>query len=173
MVASYTLARLEGNIAGLYRPETGQLDPNINSDFDLLSLLPNRSGPLGSDNRHQLRLTGAYDFAFAQRHHLNVGASLRGTSGGPTSYLGSHGLYGPGEVFVLPRGSGPRLPWNYTSDINLRYGLSLANGHLLEGYVNVYNLFNLQGATAKDQNYTRADVLPIAGAQSDRATCRS
>ncbi len=166
MLASYTLARLEGNIAGLYRPETGQLDPNINSDFDLLSLLPNRSGPLGSDNRHQLRLTGAYDFALTQRQRLNFGASLRATSGGPTSYLGSHGLYGPGEVFVLPRGSGPRLPWNYTSDVNLRYGFSLANGHMLEGYVNVYNLFNLQGAIDTDETYTRSDVLPIAGGQN-------
>jgi outer membrane receptor protein involved in Fe transport len=166
MLASYTLARLEGNIAGLYRPENGQLDPNINSDFDLLSLLPNRSGPLGSDNRHQLRLAGAYDFALGQRHHVNVGGSLRATSGGPTSYLGSHGLYGPGEVFVLPRGSGPRLPWSYTSDINVRYGVSLTNGHVLEGYVNVFNLFNLQGVTSMDETYTRADVLPIPGAQT-------
>jgi outer membrane receptor protein involved in Fe transport len=164
MLASYTLARLEGNIAGLYRPETGQLDPNINSDFDLLSLLPNRSGPLGGDNRHQLRLSGAYDLGLGQRHHVNLGASLRATSGAPTSYLGSHGLYGPGEVFVLPRGSGPRLPWTYTSDINVRYGLSLANGHVLEGYVNVYNLFNFQGAVDVDETYTTSDVLPIAGA---------
>jgi hypothetical protein len=161
MMASYTLARLEGNIAGLYRPETGQLDPNINSDFDLLSLLPNRSGPLGSDTRHQMRLQGAYDFTFGKRHHLNLGGALRATSGAPTSYLGSHGLYGPGEVFVLPRGSGPRLPWSYASDVNVRYGLALANGHVLEGYVNVFNLFNLQGITNRDQTYTRADVLPI------------
>jgi outer membrane receptor protein involved in Fe transport len=163
MLASYTLARLEGNIAGLYRPETGQLDPNINSDFDLLTLLPNRTGPLGSDNRHQLRLGGGYDFSIGQRHHINVGANLRGTSGAPTSYLGSHLLYGGGEVFVLPRGSGPRMPWTYTSDINVRYGLGFANGNLLEGYVSVYNLFNLQGETGRDQVYTRADVLPIRG----------
>jgi outer membrane receptor protein involved in Fe transport len=163
MLASYRLSRLEGNIAGLYRPETGQLDPNINSDFDLLTLLPNRTGPLGSDNRHQLRLGGAYDFGFG-RHRLNLGANLRATSGAPTSYLGSHGLYGPGEVFVLPRGSGPRLPWSYSSDITIRYGLGFANGHLLEAYGSVYNLFNLQGVTARDQTYTRADVLPISGA---------
>jgi len=163
MLASYTLQRLEGNIAGLFRPETGQLDPNINSDFDLLSLLPNRTGPLGTDNRHQLRIGGAYDFTFAQRHHLNVGANVRATSGAPTSYLGSHGLYGPGEVFILPRGSGQRLPWSYTSDINVRYGLGFANGHLMEAYANVYNLFNLQGVTGKDQTYTTSDVLPIRG----------
>jgi outer membrane receptor protein involved in Fe transport len=161
--ASYTLSRLEGNIAGLFRPETGQLDPNINSDFDLIALLPNRSGPLGTDNRHQLRLVGAYDFAIGQRHHINVGAALRGTSGGPTSYLGAHDPYGEGEVFILPRGSGPRLPWNYGSDLSVRYGLSLGNGHVIEGYVNVFNVFNIQGVTAKDQNYTRADVLPLSG----------
>src|SRR5690348_18025218 len=35
---SYTASSLRGNLAGLYRPETAQLDPNINSDFDLKSL---------------------------------------------------------------------------------------------------------------------------------------
>ena len=29
--ASYTLSWLRGNYSGLFRPETGQLDPNINS----------------------------------------------------------------------------------------------------------------------------------------------
>ena len=32
---SYTWSRLTGNYDGLYRPEDGQLDPNLNSTFDL------------------------------------------------------------------------------------------------------------------------------------------
>jgi outer membrane receptor protein involved in Fe transport len=159
--ASYTLAKLEGNIAGLYRPETGQLDPNINSDFDLVSLLPNRLGPLGSDNRHQLRLAGAYDVSLAKRHHINIGTVLRATSGAPTNILGSHDIYGPGEVFILPRGSGDRLPWQYGTDLSVRYGVVLSQGHVLEGYVNIFNLLNLQGVTNRDQLYTRSQVLPI------------
>src|SRR6185369_11752376 len=60
--ASYTLSSLRGNYAGLFRPETGQLDPNINSDFDLRSLLVNHTGPLPGDRTHQLKLYGAKDF---------------------------------------------------------------------------------------------------------------
>ena len=37
---------MEGNYDGLYQVSTGQLDPNINSDFDLVSLTQNRNGPL-------------------------------------------------------------------------------------------------------------------------------
>ncbi len=159
--ASYTVTRLQGNIAGLYRPETGQLDPNINSDFDLLSLLPNRSGALDGDRRHQLRLLGAYDIAVSQRHHFNIGTVLRATSGAPTNYFGAHTIYGPGEVFLLPRGSGTRLPWSYTADLSVRYALGLGSGRSLEGYVNIYNLLNRQGVTGRDQTYTRADVLPV------------
>ena len=58
-VRSYTLSWLRGNIAGLFRPETGQLDPNINSDFDLISLLSNRSGYLPGDHRHSFKLFAA------------------------------------------------------------------------------------------------------------------
>ena len=43
-------------------PETGQLDPNINSDFDLISLLANRTGPLPGDRTHQLKVFGAKEF---------------------------------------------------------------------------------------------------------------
>src|SRR5690606_33480187 len=56
MAGSYTLSWLRGNIAGVFRPETGQLDPNINSDFDLISLLDNRFGPLPGDRRHAIKV---------------------------------------------------------------------------------------------------------------------
>ncbi len=55
---SYTLAWLRGNYAGLYRPETLQLDPNINSDFDLKSLTVNRDGSL-CDSEYVLVLADA------------------------------------------------------------------------------------------------------------------
>ncbi len=41
---SYTWSDLRGNYPGLFRPETGQLDPNINADFDLISLAPEPHG---------------------------------------------------------------------------------------------------------------------------------
>ena len=39
---SYTWSRLTGSYDGLYRPEDGQLDPNLNSTFDLKALLLNQ-----------------------------------------------------------------------------------------------------------------------------------
>jgi hypothetical protein len=52
--ANYTVSWLRGNYAGLFRPETGQLDPNINSDFDWTSLHANRKGGLPGDRRHEI-----------------------------------------------------------------------------------------------------------------------
>src|SRR5262249_8886211 len=54
--ASYTISYLRGNYPGLYRSETAQLDPNNNSDFDLRSLLVNRTGPLPGDRSHSIKL---------------------------------------------------------------------------------------------------------------------
>jgi hypothetical protein len=160
--ASYTLSWLRGNYNGLFRPENGQLDPNITSDFDLQSLLANSTGYLPGDRRHQVKLFGARDFPIAQRHHVLVGFGGRGTSGAATDYLGSHPIYGPDVVYILPRGSGPRLPWQYSADVQVGYGFSIGKGRDINFTIDVYNLFNLQAAAARDTVYTRSDVLPAS-----------
>ena len=43
--ASYTWSSLRGNFPGLFRTENAQLDPNITSEYDLVSLLGNKTGP--------------------------------------------------------------------------------------------------------------------------------
>ena len=158
---SYTYASLRGNYAGLFRPETGQLDPNINSDFDLISLVANRLGPLPGDRTHQLKVFGAKEFVIAGGFSTNIGLSYRALSGAPTNYLGSHPLYGAREVFILPRGSGPRLPWNHIIDTHVGLNYRLSKDNLLSLSVDIFNLFNFQGMTGIDQTYTNADVLPI------------
>jgi hypothetical protein len=60
--ASYTWTQLRGNYDGLYRPETNQLDPNLNSTFDLKSLLLNNDGPLSADITHNIKLYLAKEF---------------------------------------------------------------------------------------------------------------
>src|SRR5205823_11643173 len=85
--ASYTYSYLRGNYAGLFRPETGQLDPNINSDFDLISLLDNRYGPLPGDATHQIKLFGAKVFPISNAMSIDLGVTYRGLSGSPMSYL--------------------------------------------------------------------------------------
>ncbi|MEZ4454611.1 MAG: TonB-dependent receptor [Nannocystaceae bacterium] len=158
---SYTLSFLRGNIAGLFRPETGQLDPNINSDFDLISLLENKQGYLPGDTRHVLKVFSAGEIVLPGRQAINLGGGVRASSGGPTNYLGSHALYGADEAFILPRGSGERLPWTFRIDTNIGYTKELARGMRLTASVDIFNIANFQQVIAVDQTYTLSDVNPI------------
>lgn len=168
---SYTWSYLRGNYEGLFRSDTGQLDPNINSDFDLVSLLPNRTGPLPADRTHQIKLFGAREFNLSQDVSLNMGLSYRGNSGAPYSYLGAHVDYGAGEAFILPRGSAGRLPWVNRIDSRLVLTWRLPQGMSASASLDVFNLFNFQEATLYDQNYTYAAVRPVVdGTQADLAS---
>lgn len=160
---SYTLAWLRGNIAGLYRPETGQLDPNTSSDFDLISLLANRFGPLPGDRRHNLKLFAAGEIPLGNGNTLMLGGSFRGSSGSPTNLLASHQLYGPGESFLVQRGGGERLPWVFRIDTNIGYRKYFTEDLTMDVTMDVFNVVNFQATTAIDQNYTYSDVMPIEG----------
>ncbi|ADO69302.1 TonB-dependent receptor [Stigmatella aurantiaca] len=159
--ASYTLSYLRGNYEGLFRSDTGQLDPNINSDFDLVSLLPNRSGSLPADRTHQFKVFGAREFVLRPDLSLNLGLSYRGSSGTPYSYLGAHEDYGAGQAYILERGSAGRLPWVHRFDSRLAVTYKMTKDLTASFSVDVFNLFNFQAATAYDQNYTYSAVLPI------------
>src|SRR6185295_16247340 len=119
--ASYTLSYLRGNWEGLFRSATGQLDPGTNSDFDIVSLTVNQYGPLAGDHTHEFKAFVARDVPLAPQHHLNLGLTARARSGTPTNYLGTHVTYGNGEVFLLPRGSGERMPWVHDADLHVGY----------------------------------------------------
>jgi hypothetical protein len=167
--ASYTLSYLRGNWDGLFRPQTDQLDPGTNSDFDLRSLTVNRYGPLDGDRRHEIKLFGARDIAVAQQHHINLGASYRARSGAPTSYLGSHIFYGNDEVFMLPRGSGPRLPWQHTVDAHVGYTFLRTEKQTFAVTADIFNLFNIRTLRRTSERYTNRDVEPITGVDTDDA----
>jgi len=159
---SYTLSWNRGNIAGLFRPETGQLDPNINSDFDLISLLANRTGDLPGDRRHVIKVFGAKEFSLPGNVTLNLGLSYNGRSGTPLNVLGSHPIYGGGEVFILPRGIFGRTPWVHAIDTNITVGYQFSKTNAVTLGVDIFNLFNFQQTTGLDQTYTTADVLPVS-----------
>jgi hypothetical protein len=161
--ASYTLSYLNGNYAGLFRPETAQLDPLTNSDYDLKSLTINRSGPLPGDTRHAFKLFGSKGFDVSDHSLVSFGGSVRAASGQPTSYLGSHPLYGTDEVFILPRGEGNRLPWVYNLDTSVSYTVKFAESQSITASLDVFNLLNFQEITARDETYTRSDVNPVVG----------
>ncbi|MEO8181001.1 MAG: TonB-dependent receptor [Deltaproteobacteria bacterium] len=166
MQASYTLSYLRGNWEGLYRSQTGQLDPGTNTDFDLASLTVNRDGPLAGDRRHELKWYGARDIELAPSHRVTVGASYRARSGAPTNYLATHPVYGNGEVFLLPRGSGERLPWQHTIDAHLGYTLERTSTQAVSVTLDVFNLFNFLGVAGRGQTYTLRPVEPIQGVKS-------
>ena len=127
--ASYTWSHLTGNYPGLFRPENAQLDPNILSDFDLVSLLENRAGLLPYDRTHAIKVFGAKEFNFSKDLSASLGLSYRGNCGTPISYIGGHPLYGPSEAFILPRGSGGRTDWvnNIDSNVGVNYRVGKTN----------------------------------------------
>ena len=168
--ASYTASSLRGNYAGLFRPETGQLDPNINSDFDLKSLLPNRIGALPSDRTHSLKIYVAKDFIIPGGMDLLLGGSFRTNSGTPLSFLGSHAIYGGDEVFILPRGAGGRNDWIHNVDLRVGYSIRLSKESTASISVDIFNFFNFQGVTARDQTFTSADAAAIVNKDGTDAT---
>jgi len=151
---SYTYQNLTGNIEGLFRSETGQLYPNVNSDFDIQRLAANREGPLPGDIRHTVKAYLAKEFILAPWFSVTGGAAYVGSSGAPISWLGASSIYGDNEVYIFPRGSGGRLGWQHTIDVNGALNLRFSTSTVLTLSVNVFNLFNFQQVTGVDQRYT-------------------
>jgi hypothetical protein len=102
---------------------------------------------------------------------LNLGGVVMAHSGDPTNYLGAHPIYGQNEAYILPRGSGARLPWMFSMDARAVYGIRLGGSKVVEISLDVFNLFNFQAEVSRDQTYTSSDVLPIEnGTEADLAT---
>jgi outer membrane receptor protein involved in Fe transport len=169
-IASYTASSLRGNYAGLFRPETGQLDPNINSDFDLKSLLPNRTGPLPSDRTHSIKIYAAKDFIIPGGMDLLIGGSFRTRSGTPLNFLASHPIYGADEIFILPRGAGGRNDWIHNVDFKIGYSIRLSKESTASISMDIFNIFNFQGVTGRDQTFTTVDAAPIVNKDGSAPT---
>jgi outer membrane receptor protein involved in Fe transport len=165
VLASYTYSVEKGNYPGLFSTETGQLDPNITSLYDLPDLMANRYGRLGLDRPHNVKVDGFYQFDLKQYGQLTTGGSFRAQSGLAHNALAAspHPGYGSGESYVLPRGAMPRSPMTSQLDVHLSYGHRVAKGTVLEAFVNVFNLFNQQDQLKQDENYTFDGVNPVVG----------
>ena len=166
--ASYTVSYLRGNYAGLFRAEDQQLDPFMNSDFDLRSLTVNRKGSLPGDHRHSFKLFGAKDFKLPGKSVITPGGSFRAISGAPSNYLGAHPLYGQDQVYILPRGEGERLPWNYSTDVRVAYSFAFDKKRVLSLTFDIFNVFNFQSETVRDQRYTNSAVTPVRSGGLDQ-----
>jgi hypothetical protein len=163
LLASYTYSVEKGNYPGLFSTETGQLDPNITSLYDLPDLMANRYGFLGLDRPHNLKVDGFYQFDLVDFGALTAGGSFRAQSGIAHNALASHPTYGLGESYVLPRGAIERSPVTTQFDVHLAYGYRLNKTTMLEGFVNIFNLFNQQDELSVDEIYTFDNAEPIVG----------
>jgi len=168
--ASYTWSKLTGNYDGLFNTQGSgalgapQLDPNINSTFDLRTLLLNQTGPLSGDITHSVKMFVAKEFVFNPVLSMNVGLSFNGNSGPPINALGAHPIYGAGQSFIITRGSAGRLPWVTSFDAKVGVNFRMGKDSVLTAAVEGFNLFNSQRPLSVDENYTAGQVSPILGA---------
>ncbi len=163
LLASYTYSRSKGNYPGLFSTETGQLDPNLTSLYDLPELMSNRYGAMGLDRPHLVKLDAFYQFDFKKAGMLIIGGSFRGQSGLAHNTLGGHPVYGPSESYLLPRGTQPRSPFTMQTDLKFTYGRKLGGKSTIEAFVDVFNVLNAQEETDSDETYTFEFLDPIVG----------
>jgi hypothetical protein len=161
--ASYTIASLRGNYAGLAAPEDNYLGPNATADFDGPNVENNRYGALPEDIRHTVKVLASRDWQLTPAQHIGTGVALKARSGGATSYLGADPFTYGDESYLTPRGSGPRLPWNFGADVQLSYRLAAGKGMTISATVDIFNVFNLQAVTNTVQSYTSSNVIAEEG----------
>ena len=163
VLASYTYSRSKGNYPGLFSTETGQLDPNLTSLYDLPELMSNRYGAMGLDRPHNLKIDGFYQFDFKKAGILTLGGSFRGISGIPHNTLVAHAAYGADESYLLPRGTANRSPFTTNVDAKATYGRKIGKDQSIEIFADVFNLFNTQDETDADERYSVSFADPIVG----------
>jgi hypothetical protein len=156
---SYTYSRVTGNYPGLIASDTGQIDPNISTQYDLIELLANRQGPLPQDRPHYVKLDGYYMFDFHKQGALTLGARIRAFSGVPKNALAAHYLYGAQESFLLPRGELGRTDFEHGIDLHVQYERDIGRGMAMAVYVDVFNLYDYQGSANIDTSYAPATTI--------------
>jgi hypothetical protein len=167
---SYTWSKSQGNTEGGVKSDIGQADTSVTQDFDYLALAVDSDGYLPNDRRHSFKLFGSYDL----NEQWSIGANLLVQSGRPLNCLGVLDLdptdgfsphpYGSSffrcgttqaggsddaTVERFPRGSGGRLPWTGSLDLNLTYRPSWVDGVTMK--LDVFNITNSQKVTAVNE----------------------
>ncbi|WP_220736829.1 TonB-dependent receptor [Shewanella sp. c952] len=170
---SYTWSKSEGNTEGLVRSDNEQADPGWTTSFDYPELMDNGEGYLPNDRRHNFKLYGVYniteDFSVGFNSYLQSGRPINAFGVHPEDqgycvtaveivgrcygrdWYGASSFYADGEA--APRGSMGRTDWVYNIDLNLSYTLDMADAGLLNFKLNVFNLFNFDGAKGVDEQY--------------------
>ena len=146
MMASYLWSKLEGNYDGAFYPDYDQYMPNISAAYDFGDFLVHNDGYLSNDRRHQAKVSAAYSFPFG----LTTGATAYYRTGTPVSALGAS-WYGP-ILYLSQRGAWGRTDAEYEMDLHLAYPIKVG-GAQVSFLLDVFNLFDRQGETSRDQSY--------------------
>lgn len=161
--ANYTYSRLVGNTDGFVDPTTGVVNIGASSQYDLPELVRNSFGPLSNDSPHRLRIDGYRIFDLDDAGQLTLGTTFRYQSGTPVSLRGSNARYGPGSVYVVPRGAGGRVEGSYTWNVTLGYAYPVADDLELEVAVRWFNITNAKAAMRVDEIYSFDTTRAVAG----------
>jgi len=163
VLASYTYARTYGDYDGNLEYSNGQAAPNLTSVYDRTWYMPNRRGALALDRPHQVKLDASYTISFG-RAALVLGGRLRVLSGTPELALSADPLTGSDSLYLLGSSAFGRTDAIRNVDLHVvwRQRFARATGEL---FVDVFDVFDSQPATALDNAYTPnvATVYPISG----------
>lgn len=156
--ASYVYSRLTGNYDGaasssqgtglLNGTYTSQSIPGWAPDFDYPYAMVNADGNLTLDRPHSFRLDASYTTPFG----LTTAFQGYLRSGAPISRQEAQGYYG---VYMTPRGSEGRQPWDYEISLQLQYAFRVSAATVTT-FVQGFNLLNRQTVFDTDQLTTYA-----------------
>jgi hypothetical protein len=153
--ASYVYTSLTGNYdgavnEGIFQQFRGQTTPGFDWDFNYPPLwLHNSNGTLTLDRPFHFRVDGFW----VSPWRLSIGLQAYAESGAPLNKLGFFSSQYGSVIPLVPRGSAGRLPTLWGTNLTISYPLVVGPATVtLQGYL--YNVFNKQIATSKDQAWT-------------------
>ena len=158
--ASYTYSRLIGNYNGLYDADNQYFAPNGGNAYDTPELVLNRKGPLANDRPHSGRVDGFYQLPVGSKASIIAGIGFSAYSGVPRNYV-AQWVQGFQMDFLLPRGSAGRTPTVTQTDIKIAYHRELSKTTAVEGFLDLFNIFDETTALQVDDNYTYEMAAPI------------
>jgi hypothetical protein len=172
--ASYTYSRLVGNYEGLYQAENNYIAPNGSNAYDTPDLYINNRGYLPNDHPHNAKIDGFYSHPIGPGK-ITLGLSFFARSGMPRNYMSNLIPFTTNQiVFVLPRGTAGRTPAETQLDGHISYQQKIPHNMTLEGYIDLFNIFDQQATLTTDDNWTFDAVAPIQnGTKKDLAYAKS
>jgi len=153
-ITSFLWSDLTGNYDGTFQASTGQLDPNLNSAFDYADFQVNNEGNLSNDIPFQFKFDGIYRFNFG----LSLGLSAYYTDGTPITAMGYSQAYNNWEYYLSDRGAFGYSDSYYEANVHVGYPVKLGSSLELNLMLDIFNLFNAQGETARSIRYTTANA---------------